>query len=249
MTAYRDGDGHGSIEAPTRTGTLSLTIGPRELRLALEPRSLSLQGEVFCLEDGQRRRAGSGKKASERLGSRRLLVARDVPREDLGVWLELDDGGMRRVFGAEPLDPDTEDGLAALRALDALAARLRQALAGRAGDVRRAIEVGRGLDKALLLDDGARLVLYKRELFRDRARRACEVHRDGAVAVVGPDGEQRVIVRDRHAISVAGEAIRFADPTRVEPVRVAVPWVSREDREELARRFGERVHDLRPAGS
>lgn len=246
MTAYRDGDGHGSIAAPTRAGTLSLTIGPRDLRLALDPRSVLLEGDFLSFEDGVRRRAGSGKKASERLGSRRLVVARDVPREDLGLWLELDDGGMRRVFGAEPVDLITEGGLAALRSLDALAARLRQALAGRAGGVRRAIEVGRGLDKVLLLDHGDRLVLYRRELFRDRARRACEVHRDGTILVVEKDRDLRANVRDRYGVSLLGDFIRFSDPTGLDLVRVAVPWVTREDREELARRFGELIHDDRP---
>lgn len=249
MTAYRDGDGHGSIEAPTRTGLLTLALGPRELRLALEPRSVLIQGDFLSFEEAHKRRAGPSKKASERLGTRRVLVARDVPREDLGLWLELEDGGMRRVFGAEPRDLITEDGLAALCALDALAARLKHALAAHAGDVRRAVEVGRGLDKALLLDHGSRLVLYKRELFRDRARRACEVHRDGTVIVVDKNGELRATVHGRHSVSLLGDYIRFSDPTGLDLVRVAVPWVTREDREELARRFGELVHDAAAAGS
>lgn len=242
MSAYRDGDGHGSIEAPTRAGLLTLAIGPRELRLALDVKSVLIQGDFVTFEEQHKRKGGAGKKASERLGARRLLVARDVPHEDLGLWLELADGGMRRVFGAEPKDLIAADGLAALRALDALALRLKSALVERSGDVRRAVEVGRGLDKVLLLDHGARLVLYKRELFRDRARRACEVHRDGTIIVVDKNGEQRATCRDRHSVSLLGDYIRFSDPTGLDLVRVAVPWVTREDREELARRFGDLVH-------
>jgi hypothetical protein len=154
----------------------------------------------------------------------------------------MEDGGMKRVFGAEPKDTIADDGLAALRALDALAARLKIALTPLAHGARRAYEMGRGLDKVLLVDHGGRLVLYKRELFRDRARRACEVGEDGTVVVIEKHGELRATCRDRHHVSLLGDYIRFSDPTGLDLVRVSVPWVTREDREELARRFGDLVH-------
>ena len=257
MDPYRDDRGGRLLEAPTQEGTLTLEIEPRRVSLAVASRSIRVAGDFVSFEEHQspreqrlaerrqrrsRRRRSRKKQTSERLGERRLVVARDVPREDLALWLETEDGGMRRMFGVEPQSLISEGGLAALRALDRLAGRLRLALAAHAGGVRRAFEMGRGLDKVLLCDFGRRLVLYKRELFRDRARRACEVTRDGTVTVVERGGDHVVTCRNRHGVSLLGDYIRFSDPTGLDLARVAVPWVTREDREELARRFGELVH-------
>jgi len=240
---YRDGGDGGVLEAPTREGLLRLEVGPRT-RLELDGKSLLIDGDFVTFEElpkkGKRNRGG--KKTSERIGTRKLVCARDIPRDDLGVWIEMEDGGMRRVFGAEPKDTISDDGLAALRMLDALAARLKIALAPYAHGARRGYEMGRGLDKVLLLDFGGRLVLYKRELFRDRARRACEVTADGSIVVVEKQAEHKAVVHDRHSVSLLGDYIRFSDPTGLDLVRVSVPWVTREDREELARRFGDLLH-------
>ncbi len=239
---YRAGEA-AWIEAPTREGLLRLEVGPRT-RLELANKIVLIDGDFVTFEElaTKGKQVKTAKKTSERIGRRRLVVARDVPRDDVGLWIEMDDGGMRRVFGAEPKDTISDDGLAALRALDGLAGRLKLALAGFAHDVRRAIEVGRGLDKALLVDFGGRLVLYKRELFRDRARRACEVSEDGTVLVMEKDKMTRAVCRDRHQVSLLGDYIRFSDPTGLDLARVSVPWVTREDREELARRFGDLLH-------
>jgi hypothetical protein len=239
---YRAGEA-AWIEAPTREGVLRLEVGPRT-RLELANKIVLIDGDFVTFEElaTKGKHVKTVKKTSERIGQRRLILARDVPRDDVGVWIEMDDGGMRRVFGAEPKDTIAEDGLVALRALDSLAARLKIALAGFAHDARRAIEVGRGLDKALLVDFGGRLVLYKRELFRDRARRACEVTEDGTVLIMEKDRMTRAVCHDRHHVSLLGDYIRFSDPTGLDLARVSVPWVTREDREELARRFGDLLH-------
>jgi hypothetical protein len=243
---YRGGGDGSVMEAPTREGVLRLDLGPRT-RLEHADKILLLDGDFITLEELTKKGKGKGKptrtakKTSERIGTRRILVARDVPREDLGVWIEVEDG-VRRVFGAEPKDLISDDGLAALRALDAVAARLKIALAPFAHDARRAHELGRGLDKVLLVDFGEKLVLYKRELFADRARKACEVDADGNVVVFEKDREFKAVCRDRHHVSLLGDYIRFSDPTGLDLVRVSVPWVTREDREELARRFGDLLH-------
>ena len=243
MDPYRDGGDGGAIEAPTREGTLRLDVGPRT-RLELDGKIVLIDGDFVTFEEQSKKgkQTRSAKKTSERLGKRRLLLARDIPRDDLGLWIEMEDGGMRRVFGAEPKDLIADDGLSSLPRFDALASRLKLALAGFAHGVRRAFELGRGLDKVLLADYGGRLVLYKRELFRDRARRACEVNEDGNIVVVEKDRELKAVCRNRHHVSLLGDYIRFSDPTGLDLVRVSVPWVTREDREELARRFGDLIH-------
>ncbi|MEJ7602177.1 MAG: hypothetical protein WKG01_30045, partial [Kofleriaceae bacterium] len=169
-----------------------------------------------------------------------LVVARDVPHEDLGIWLALP-GGMRRIFGVEPVSLLELEGLPALAALDKLAYRLRAALADHAGDVVRAVEIGRGLDKVLLTDHGDRYCVYARRLFRDRARLAMTIHSDGRILIHGFNDRREITVRDKHRVDVTGDFIRFIAADDTDLARFAIPWITPEDRRELARRIGQLV--------
>ena len=170
-----------------------------------------------------------------------------MPHEDLGVWIEVDPrdpqrAGMRRLFGVEPVSLLEPDGLGALAALDRLALRLRNELAPLAGDIRRAIEIGRGLDKVLVADHGDRFVVYARRLFRDRARFAMEARRDGTIVVPEKDKVALVNVKSRFGVTVRGDYIRFADRHGSDLTRVSLPWIGPEERDEIARRIGNLVH-------
>lgn len=234
MGAFRTADGSEVLEAPTRHGPLRLEVAPRHVALALGPVQVAITSEFVTLTERLRNRV---RKASERLAGA-IVVARDVPHEDLGVWIEVERDAMRRIFGAEPRDLIADDGLAALRALDRLHARLRQVLPAQPW---RAFEVGRGLDKVLVLDHGDRMVVFARRLFRDAARRVLEVHADGTVVVIGRQGTERFVVRERYGVTVTGDYVRFIDPLGSDLGRVALPWIEPEDRLELARRFGAMV--------
>jgi hypothetical protein len=234
MDAYRGSEAGDVLTAPTKTGPLRLEVGPQQVALHLADRSLVLVGEHLTVE------ARRQKKKTHRLAGR-LVVARDVPHEDLGVWEETA-GGMHRVFGAEPRSMIEADGREALRALDRLAARLKAALAPHAGSVVRAIELGRGLDKVLVLDDGERYAVYQRPLLRDAARWALDVYRDGRVVIGEGKDKKEVTCRSRFGVTVIGDYVRFADPTGLDLARVSIPWISRDDRDELARRIGELIH-------
>ena len=132
-------------------------------------------------------------------------------------------------------------------ALDTLAQQLRAALADFAGDIARAIELGRGLDKVLLADHGDRYVVYARRLFRDRARFAMAIYRDGRVIV--PEGKElrEFRVTSKFGITVRGDYVRFADRDGTDLGRVAIPWIAAEDRDEIARRIGQLVHETSPS--
>ena len=159
---------------------------------------------------------------------------------DVAAMLEGGDA-MRRIFGVEPVSLLEPSGLADLARLDQLAQRLRTATAELAGDLRRAVEIGRGLDKVLLADHGACVVLYARRLFRDRARRALEIHEGGRIVI--PEGKttREIVVRSRFGVTVWGDHLRFADPHGTDLAKVAIPWIDAEDRRELARRIGQLV--------
>jgi hypothetical protein len=235
VDAYRGSEAGDVLVAPTRAGPLRLEIGPRQIALRLGDRVFHLVGDHLTL-DGRRE-----KKSTHKLIGR-IWVARDVPHDDLGVWEEVEGGHVRRVFGAEPRSLIETDGLDALRALDRLVVRLKAALAPHAGDVVRAVELGRGLDKVLVLDHGDRYEVFQRPLFRDAARWTLEAHRDGRV-VVGEGKERRTITcRSRFGVTVIGDYVRFADPSGLDLARVSIPWINREDRDELARRIGELIH-------
>jgi len=241
--AYRDDAGH-VVEAPTAEGTLRVELAPRAVKMTVAQRTLHIVDKVATVVDHRRK----GRRLSFKIDAR-LTVARDVPREDLGVWIELP-GGMRRIFGVQPVSLLEPDGLTALGALDRLAHQLRAALAEHAGDIRRAVEIGRGLDKVLLADHGDRILIYARRLFRDRARFAIVIHDDGRVVIPQRNGKPcEVIVRSRHGVGVLGDFIRFAAPDGTDLARVSIPWITPEDRYELARRIGQLVEAPSVAGS
>jgi hypothetical protein len=237
VDAYRGSEAGDVVVAPTRDGPLRLEVGPRHIALQLADRRMMLADRQLTLVQSGRR-----EKREARTLAGGLWVARDVPHDDVGVWEEVEGGGVRRVFGAVPRALFEHDGLDALRALDRLAVRLKAALSHHAGDVVRATEVGRSLDKVLILDDGERYRLYLRPLFREVSRWALDVHRDGRIAVPDGKGKRReVTCKSRWGVTVIGDYLRFADPTGLDLARVSMPWISREDREELARRVGELI--------
>jgi hypothetical protein len=251
--AYRD-DPDDVCEAPTAEGTLRVEFAPRHVRLAVASRSIEISDAFVTIIEHHRKHAAKDKQTSIRIADR-VIVARDVPREGIGVWIEVEAegprAGLRRVFGVEPVSMLEPVGLTALAALDRLAQRLRHALADSAPDVRRAIEIGSpaagGLDKVLVIDHGDRWVVYARRLFRDRARFVMAIHDDGRIVVRDGRGTEpvtgtrEITVRSRHGITVVGDYLRFADPHGADLARVSIPWIGPEDRLELARRIGQLI--------
>jgi hypothetical protein len=230
--AYRGDDGGHVVEAPTAGGPLRLELGPRRITLTAGGRTLQIAHPFVTLTEAK-------KQESLRIDGR-ILVARDVPHEDLGVWVELTDRnpGMRRIFGVEPVSLLEQHGLAALHKLDMLGTRLRTALSEYSGDVRRASELGRGLDKVLLVDHGDHHAVYARKLFRDRARLALSIYDNGRMVIV--DGPE-VVMSSKFGITVSGDYIRFIDRHGTDLARLSIPWITREDREELAKRISQLV--------
>ena len=270
--AYRD-DAADACEAPTAEGTLRVEFAPRHVRLSVASRSIEISDAFVTIIEHHRKHAAKDKRSSLRIAGR-VIVARGVPREDMGVWVEVEPqgprAGIRRIFGVEPMSLLEPAGLAALATFDRLAQRLRLALAHLALDVHRAFEIGSpaagGLDKVLVVDHGDRWTVHARRLFRDRARFVMAIHDDGRILVRDgrgaataagstdasppPDGElppepapapgsREITVRSRYGITVVGDYLRFADPQGADLARVSIPWISPEDRLELARRIGQ----------
>lgn len=244
--AYRD-DAGDACEAPIAEGMLRAELAAGCVHLAMTGRSLHVTDRFATVIEHHKKRAAKDRRTSIAIAGL-LLIARDVQRESIGVWIEVEPGtprgGFRRIFGVEPRSLLEPGGLGALVALDRLAQSVRQALAHLAPEVRRATEIGSpasgGLDKVLAVDHGERVVVYARGLFRDRARFVMAIHDDGRIAVRGAP-EREVAVRSRHGVTVVGDYIRFADPHGVDLARVSVPWLSPEDRTELAQRIGQRI--------
>jgi hypothetical protein len=229
---YRGDDAGAVLEAPTAEGLLRVELAPRRITVSVADRTVQIADRFVTLVEAK-------KQESLRIVGR-LLVARDVPHEDLGIWIELKDKqpGMRRIFGVEPVSLLDPAGLPALQRLDAVGAQLRSAVAEHAGDVRRAIEIGRGLDKVLFADHGDHHAIYARKLFRDRARLAVSIYDAGRIVIT--DGPE-IVMTSKFGITVSGDYIRFIDRHGTDVARIAIPWIGREDREELARRIGQLV--------
>ncbi len=50
-----------------------------------------------------------------------------------------------------------------------------------------------------------------------------------------------VDVSSKFGVTVSGDYVRFIDEHGTDLARLAIPWIAREDREELARRIGQLV--------
>ena len=230
--AYRGDDAGDALVAPTAEGELRLELGPRLMSLTIGDRTLQIAGRFATLVVGRKRE-------SIQLEGR-VVVARDVPREDLGIWIEVG-SEMRRIFGVEPVPLLDPAGLPALQRLDALTHRVRAALADLGGDLRRAIEIGRGLDKVLLVDHGDHHTIYARRLFRDHARAVLEIY-GGRIVISEGKTVREITVTSRFGVTVHGDNVRFADHDGVDLAKISVPWIAPEDRDELARRIGQLLH-------
>ncbi len=239
--AYRD-DSEDALEAPTSEGTLRLEVAPRAVKVTIANRTLHVVDKTATVLETKKRKV-----RRESFKIEHLVVARDVPHEDLGVWLALP-GGWRRIFGVEPLSLLEPAGLPALAALDRVAHSLKLSLDEHAGDIRRAIEIGRGLDKVLLADHGDHYAVYARALFRDRARFVMTINGDGTIKIATGKKPVEITVRSRFGITVVGDYVRFAAPDGKDLARVSIPWISPEDRLELARRIGQLI-DTPPVGT
>ncbi len=237
--AYRDDEAADALEAPTAEGPLRVELGPGRASLSLAGRNLVIADRIATLTEGKKR------KDLELPGP--LVVARGVPREDFGIWLEVvaepGERTMRRIFGVEPLPLLRPEGLPALRKLDALYQRLRAHLAELGRGIARAFEIGSGhpLDKVLVADHGDRFELYARSLFHQGADPIATVFVDGRVRVREGKRAHEVEVTSRFGVTVRGDYIRFADRHGTDLARLAIPWIGPEDREELARRIGQLV--------
>jgi len=241
---YRAATCYEVYEAPTREGLARLEVAPRHTRLEVDERVQVSVTDRFVVLSG--RHLARRRSRSLRLEGARLLVARGVPAEEVGIWYEGTPGVVARIFGVRPPELLDSKALSAWDKLDRLVQRLRAALLPHRGGAESASEFGQGADRVLLADDGDRYVLYVRRLFRERPRRALEVCRGGTVIFPHRKAEARIRCESRFGVTVLGDNILFSNPEGMEIGRIWLPWISPQDRAELARRFGERLHRRAP---
>ena len=257
---YREAVAAEVLQATTRDGDAELEVAPRHVLLKLgEHLSLSVTERFAELSKLTRNRP---KKRSLRLHGAKLLVARTIPTDDVGVWHESTPGIVTRLFGLHKHDLESgselDDFNEVWRRHDLLVRRLEVALAPHSGGVIKASEVGTGADRVLIMDFGQHLLFHVRRLFREHPRRAFEVHRDGTIVVLQPSlfhdsvqGRRRRVrakkelprfeCRFRFGITTMGDYIRFADERGDDLGRISLPWVRPEDRVHLAQIITETI--------
>lgn len=236
---YREAHGCEVVEAPTRQGVARLQLGPTTAIIDVgEHHRLSVSRADVTIAALDRRKP---KQRSFPLQNAHLILARANPTEDIGLWYEGKPGMVQRLFGLQPLQLLDAAALTAWRALDQLASRLSGALTHHRGDVIRAWEFGRGQDRVLMTDTGSCYTIYVRRLFRERPRRALEVHTSGKLVFVQRHGEREAACHSRFGVTVLGDRVRFAAPDGTDIGSIWLPWIAPEDRDELARIFGQRI--------
>lgn len=240
MAPYRAVSGEEILEAPARAGRARLAIAARTTELVAGDVTLTVGDTFATVVARQKRRT---KKRSMRLEEgARLVVARGIPTEEIGIWYENPPGKAVRIFGITPPELLDQEALAAWRQTERMNRRLRVALRPHSRGVLRAFEVGHGVDRVLVTDLGDRYVGYVRKLFRERAERAIEVHDDGTVVIPRRrKNEARFRCTSRFGVTVLGDHIRFSAATGEDLGSVSIPWIAPEDRAEIARRFAEMV--------
>ncbi len=240
MAPYRQPTGAEALHAPTRRGKVRLEVAPRHVvvevaghhHLAITDRFLTVT------RPGRRRR----KQRSFELQGHRVVLARAVPTDEVGLWYELREDVMQRIFGMSPPELLDRDALEAWGELDRVFRRLRDALGPYLGEAAAGTEYGRGADRVLVESREDRDVLYVRRLFRDASRKVMEVCDDGTVRLIGRKGVTELECRSRYGVTVHGDRINFSGPRGATRGHVWLPWIEEDDRAALARRFGERVH-------
>jgi len=242
VAPYRQPTGAEALHAPTRQGKVRLEVAPRHVvveiaghdHLAVTDRFLTVT------RPGRRRRR---KQRSYELEGRRLVLARAVPTDDVGLWYELRDEVMQRIFGMAPPELLDRDALDAWKELDRIYRRLREALAPHLGETTTGAEYGKGADRVLVESREDRDVMYVRPLFREAQRKVMEVCGDGTVRIYGRKGAMTELeCRSRFGVTVHGDRINFSGPRGDTRGHVWLPWIDEDDRAALARRLGERVH-------
>ncbi len=222
-----------------REGSVHLEVAPRSVRLDVAGHiHMTVSEEFVTLRRLDRKRA---KARSMRFGDRRLLVARSTPTQDVGVWFESQADRFVRLLGIRPVELLEAEAFGAWNDLDRLAGQLKLALSPRAGAVVRATEFGSGADRVLVLDDGECLAVYVRRLFRGWHGRVLEVCAGGKVTIPHKYAAHVIEIGSRYQVTIIGDRIRFALPSGKDLGFVAIPWISPEDRELLARSIADRV--------
>jgi hypothetical protein len=159
----------------------------------------------------------------------------------VAVWLESDH--LHRALGLEPLRPLDDCALASATALDELGDRFAAALADQGVQAGRAVELGRGENRALVELGADYLALWLRPLFRERIQRRLLLRADGLVHLFGLGAERTLRVRRPEDILVRGDFLAF-EPEDAPGLELWLPLIGRAERQELAALCGAMLTNL-----
>jgi hypothetical protein len=228
-SAYRAPPKAEVLLVATRGGNARLDVQPTQAVLELEGRvRLAIASPWIELRVGHKKNA---RVLSSRLDRMRLVLSRTYPTGDVAVWLA--EQQLQRALGLEPLRPLDDCALASARALDVLGDRFAEALADQGVQAGRAVEFGRGENRALVELGSDYLALWLRPLFRERVQRRLLLHADGRVHVFGLGADKLLRVRRPEEILVRGDFLAF-EPEDGPHVEIWLPWIGRAERVELA---------------
>ncbi len=246
---YRHVSATETVETQTRRGRLRLEIAPRHVQLEIEGIFQLVVHENFLTlvdlqpepaEDAswwaRRKRRRKPKKRSVRLDEGQLLVARSFQTEELSLWFEERPGIYRRLLGIEPVFLLDAPALQAWKDLERLGKRLAMALSAFAREARSVTEFGRGHHRIILVDYDQHSEVCARPVFRERQRPVFRAYRDGTVVNLKGKGQRGSCV-SRYSVTLGGDRIRFDQVDGERAAELHLPWISPEDREELAQRL------------
>lgn len=229
---YRDGVARRHLEVPTRTGRARLELGPQYSKLEVDDRyTCTITSDFVSVVSRGRRRV---RRRSYRTDGARIAIAQAFPTRDVAIWMETRTDVMTRLCGVSPPALLDDGAMDAWRRTDDLARQLVLAVEG-IGCQRLATEYGKGQHRVLMLDHGDRFEVFARPLFREHPRKVFELWSHGGCEVTRRS--RKATCSSRFDVTVTGDRLRLLDVHGEDVAALYLPWISPEDRAEIARRF------------
>lgn len=229
---YRDAVAARLFDVPTRDGRARLELGPQFSKLQIDDRRTCTITDSFVTVVSRGRRRV--RRQSFRTEGARIAIAQAYPGRDVAIWMETKRDVMSRLCGVCPPALLDDSAMVAWRKMDDMARRLLRAIEG-VGCARLATEYGKGQHRVLLIDSGDRLEVFARPLFRERPRKVFELSADGRS--VTTKRAREAVCSPMFDVTVTGDRLRLMDGAGEDVAALYLPWISREDRAEIARRF------------
>jgi len=241
MGPYRTSATH-IATAPTRAGIIKVEFTGMEVHIHMDQRLVLTIAHGFVTRI--RYVFGRARSHSMSLRNARILMAKGIPRGGVTLWYAHESGKIEKLLELLPVNKLDRASLRAAYALDDLIQELQEGIPGE--DMAMAREYGQDSNRVILAEYHNGIELFVRPLMHKYHRRVCQVFDDGVIRIPHKNGNKEIRSFFRYMLSVTGDRIHFANSEGDDLNTLWLPWISAEDRENLAVQFAEQLNAAMP---